>query len=283
MEIKFEQVDYAYNADTPFENIALQNVGLSIKKGKINGIVGKSGSGKSTLLQLMNGLLLPTLGEVHVGRFILKRDRKDVNINRLRFQVGLVFQYPEEQFFNPTVYKEILFGMECFHYKLDQAEKHISDALKMVGLDDTYMERDPFLLSNGEKRKVAIASILVFNPKVLVLDEPFVGLDSESKGRLLKLLRMLKYRYHKTIIIVSHDTDILNQIVDYVFVLHDGQIVMEGMKFIVFTQIEKLKEYGISAPKVLAFSKLVEEKKGIRIGYRDDINDLIKDIYRYVR
>lgn len=282
MEIKFRNTSYIYNDKTPLRKVALTNVNLSVKEGLINGIIGKSGSGKTTLIEMINALILPTSGSVLVGRFLLERNKRFVHINRLRFEVGLVFQYPEEQFFCPTVKKEIAFGMKYFSYQLDRQDKRILDALKMVGLDETYLERDPFSLSSGEMRKVAIASVLAFNPKVLILDEPTIGLDSASKNSLIKLLKMLKNRYHKTIIVVTHDTDFLHRIADHIFVMKQGMLVFEGNKYDVFTN-PSLEDWGVVAPHIVTFEMMTLQKKGIKLGYRDDINDLIKDVYRYVK
>lgn len=172
--------------------------------------------------------------------------------------------------------------MQQFSYKVDQIEKRVSDALKMVGLDDSYRERNPFSLSNGEMRKVAIASVLAFNPKVIILDEPTIGLDTVSKQTFLRMLKTLKNRYHKTIIVVSHDVNMIHRIVDYLFVLDKGKLVLEGDKYEVFGN-EELEQYGVARPYVMEFSYQVWKKKGIKLGYRDEINDLIKDIYRHAK
>jgi len=282
MEIKFNNVSFTYNPETPIQKKVLTNINLDIKEDKINGIVGQSGSGKTTLVELINALLIPTIGNIKVDEFILEKNKKIININDLRVKIGLVFQFPEEQFFNIKVKDEIKFGMKYFKIKTDEIDKRCSDALKMVGLDDSYLERETFSLSNGETRKVALASILAFNPKVIILDEPTIGLDSISKKNLISLIRKLKTRYHKTIIIVSHDVDLIHQISDYVFVLNNGKVVLEGDKYTVFTN-DKLLDYGLEFPKIIEFEKLVQKNKNIKIGYRDEINDLIKDIYRYAK
>ena len=283
MEIIFNNVSYTYNPKTPLSKKAIDKINLSIKEGKINGIIGKSGSGKTTLIEMMNGLKLPATGSIKVGDFILKKNSNISNMNEMRSKIGIVLSNPEEQFFAPTVYDEIAFGMINFNYKTDKIKEHVSNALIMVGLDDSYLKRDPFTLSNGEMRKVAIASILAYNPEVVILDEPTIGLDDRSKKNLWRIIRTLKNRYNKTIIIVTKDIDMLHKIVDHVFVISDGQLVMEGTKYDVFKEELELKKYGLEAPKIITFSNKVLEKKGIKIGYRDEINDLIKDIYRYVK
>ncbi|MEG0576311.1 MAG: ATP-binding cassette domain-containing protein, partial [Bacilli bacterium] len=230
MEIKFDEVFFSYNPKSKIEKEVLKNINIDIKPSKISSIIGKSGSGKSTLVEMINALNYPTKGTLKINEFIIDSNskRKIKNINNLRINVGLVFQFPEEQFFNMTVYDEIKFGMTYFKYQTKDMKKRVIDSLKMVGMDKSFMDRNPFALSSGEKRKIAIASILAFNPSIVILDEPTIGLDSISKKNLIHLIRTLKTRYKKTIIIISHDIELVHQISDYVYVLNDGKIVLEG-------------------------------------------------------
>ena len=281
MEVKFNHVFYVYNEKTPLSKMVLGDINATFKEGKITSIMGKSGSGKTTLIELINALIIPTKGNIQVGSKIISKTRKIKNINNLRYKIGLVFQIPEEQFFCKTVKEEIEFGMKYFNKSVKSIQKHISDALIMMGLDDSYLNRNPFTLSSGEMRKVAIASVLAFNPKVIILDEPTIGLDNKSKENLIKIIKLLKNRYKKTIIVVSNDTDLLLKISDHVILLDKGKIVLEGNKYDVFKQ--DIEKYSLKRPKIIEFEQLVLEKKGIKIGYRDDINDLMKDVYRYVK
>ena len=281
MEVKFNHVFYVYNEKTPLSKMVLGDINATFKEGKINSIMGKSGSGKTTLIELINALIIPTKGNIQVGSRVISKTRKIKNINNLRYKIGLVFQVPEEQFFCKTVKEEIEFGMKYFNKSVKSIQKHISDALIMMGLDDSYLNRNPFTLSSGEMRKVAIASVLAFNPKVIILDEPTIGLDNKSKENLIKIIKLLKNRYKKTIIVVSNDTDLLLKISDHVILLDKGKIVLEGNKYDVFKQ--DIEKYSLKRPKIIEFEQLVLEKKGIKIGYRDDINDLMKDVYRYVK
>ena len=283
MEIKFSGVSYRYNGIKRSDKNALDKVSLDIKMNKINGIIGPSGSGKTTLIELINALLIPTEGKINVGKYVIEKNNKNLDTKELRFNVGLIFEFPEQQFFKPTVKKEIEFGLKQYKHKFKNLDKRISDALLMVGLNDSYLNRNPFTLSNGEMRKVAIASVLALNPKVIILDEPTVGLDDASKNNLLTILRMLKTRYKKTIIIVTHDVDALHKIADNIIVLNNGKVILEGDKYEVFKEVDFLYEHKVKVPKIIEFSHLVLRKKGIKMGYRDDINDLIKDIYRYVK
>ena len=281
MEVKFNHVFYVYNEKTALSKMTLGDICTTFKEGKITSIMGKSGSGKTTLIELINALIIPTKGNIEVGSRVISKTRKIKNVNNLRYKIGLVFQMPEEQFFCSTVKEEIEFGMKYFNKSVKSIEKHVSDALLMMGLDDSYLNRNPFTLSSGEMRKVAIASILAFNPKVIILDEPTIGLDNRSKDNLIKIIKLLKNRYHKTIIVVSNDADLLLKISDHIILLDKGKLVLEGNKYDFFKQ--DIAKYGLKRPKIIEFEQLVLEKKGIKIGYRDDINDLMKDVYRYVK
>ena len=282
MEIRFENVSYSYLNGTPLQKDALIDVSTTIKEGKINALVGPSGSGKSTMIELINGLKLPTKGIVYVGKHKLRNNIRIVNANKLRFDIGVVFQNPEDQFFQKTVKKEIEFGMKYFGYKIDKINERISSSLKMVGLDDSYLNRNPFELSGGEKRKIAIASVLAFNPSVVIFDEPTNGLDSTSKESLIKLIKLLKNKYNKTIIVVSHDVDTLYKFIDNVIILSNGRILLEGNKYEVFKNVDFLNNNGVKVPRIVEFIHKVELKTGKYLGNIDDVNDLIKEIYQNV-
>lgn len=282
MEIKFNNVDFSYKKFNYLDKEVLKNININFMKGKINAIIGKSGSGKTTLVELINNILIPTNGQIKIDDYLITNKKFDKSLE-LRFNIGLIYQFPEEQFFGNTVYEELCLTLRLFNYKMNEIDKRIEDSLKMVGLNNTYLDKNPLMLSRGEKRKLALASSLLINPKVLILDEPTIGLDSKSKNDLIKLLRMLKNRYNKTIIIISHDMDFIHKFVDYIYVLYNKEIVLEGSKYDVFKQVKELKKYGIKVPKIIEFENKVLNKKKIKIGYRDDINDLIKDIYRYVK
>lgn len=279
MEINVKNVKYQYQNENSF---VLKGINMHVEEGKITGILGKSGSGKTTLLEMFNALRIPSEGTIEIGDFCIGKNI-DIDVTNLRFQVGLVFQFPEDQFFALTVKEELELPLKFYNYNKNKIEERIISSLQMVGLDPSYLDKNPQTLSNGEKRKVALASILVLNPSILVLDEPTIGLDSESASNFIKLLRLLKRRYNKTIIIASHNTELLHKIVDYLYVINDGTVVLEGNKYDVFKQEKLLKKYGIKVPKIMEFSNTVLEKKNKKIGYRDEINDLIKDIYRYVK
>lgn len=278
MEIKIKDLSYKYQNEN---EIFLDNLNLNFKEGKVNGIIGPSGSGKTTILELIDGLIKPTFGKIEISKYILNNKTKDYK--ELRSNIGFLFQFPEQQFFNETVKQEIELSSKIYNYRMDEIDKRAKDSLKMVGLEEEYLTKDPLSLSHTEARKVALASILIYNPKILLLDEPTIGLDNKSKNEFIKLIRLLKNRYKKTIIIVTHDMDMLHKIVDNVILLNDGKIVMQGNKYDVFRETKELKKYGILPPKVMMFSSKVLNKKNIKLGYRDEINDLIKDIFRNVK
>lgn len=281
MAIKFNHVNYLYNETSPFEHQVLSDIDVSIRTGKITGIIGKSGSGKTTLIQLLNALLIPSSGNVEVLNFNIKKRMKLNNINALRSKAGLSFQFPEEQFFNQKVEDEVSFALKYFNHK-DNLDKQVIDALTIVGLDNTYLDRNVFKLSSGEQRKIAIASIMVFNPKIVILDEPTVGLDYKGKKKLMSLIKKLKEQYHKTVIIVSHDVDMLNVIADDIIALDDGKVIISGSKEEVFNNTQVFNEYGLTLPRIVAFTNKVLEDKKIKLGVYTDIKDLIKDVYRNV-
>ena len=190
----------------------------------------------------------------------------------------------------PGMFKKI-FNCSGYIYKLDasnfkenqrQKENLVIENLQMVGLNETYLKRNPFTLSSGEKRKVAIASILIHDPEVIILDEPTIGLDNASKKNIIKTIKSLKTKYNKTVFVISKDTDLLLKICDYVVVLNKGQVVLEGNKYDVFTN-KNLEDYGVKRPDIINFEMLALNKKKVKLGYRDEINDLMKDVYRYVK
>lgn len=267
MEIELKNVDFTYEKINYEKKEVLKNINMKFEAGKITSIIGKNGSGKTTLLELIDNIIVPTKGEIII---------EDVN------KIGFLFQFPEEQFFNQTVKKELEVILKLSDYKKD-INKRIHDVLEMVNLNEDYLNKNPFNLSSGEKRKLALASVLILNPKIILLDEPTIGLDDKDKNEMIKLIRMLKNRYNKTIIIASHDMNFIHKIADYIYVLDNKKIIMEGDKYTIFKQEEKLNKIKIKVPNLISFSNKVLKIKKIKIGYRDDINDLIKDIYRYVK
>lgn len=267
MEIKFNKVNYLCTDNATYIKEILSNINLNIKEKCITSIMGCSGSGKTALIELLKGLIKPTKGDIYIT-------------NGYQERLEVLYQDLSFQFVLDTVYKEISFAVKYQNKNIKSIKKHVIDSLLMVGLNEDYLYRKIDTLSSGEKRLVALASILSTNPKILVLDEPTVDLDNKSIENLISLIRRLKNRYGKTIIILSKDSDFVHKISDEVVILNEGRIVLSGDKYEVFK--EDLKEYGIKEPKIIQFEKLAR-LKNIRLLYRDEINDLMKDIYRYVK
>ncbi len=276
MEVIFKNVSFSYNYKMENEKEALKDINLCLESNQIHGIIGPIGSGKSTLLELMNGITKPTSGDISIGTYNLHKNR--FKFNKFRYDVGLVYQFPEKQFFCNTVGEEIAFAEKVFAPKNKNIKKKVIKVLKMVGLDESYINRSPFSLNGGEKRRVAIASVLISNPKLLIMDEPTIGLDNNSKKRLMKLLKKLKTMYSKTIIIVTHDVDMLYEIVDNVVVLNKGKIVKEGNKLSVFSNVELLDQNNTPVPSVVRTEKIIFDKTGIDLGYLPDMNSLVRAI-----
>lgn len=273
MEIKFDNVSYV---DPITKDTILKDLNFTILNNSISSFVGPSGSGKSTILELMETLKFATSGNVKIGDSLVSKKTPILN-----GQIGFVYQDPSQQFFMETVREELEFALQNFSLK--NKEKRISDSLKMVGLDNSYLERNPLDLSVGEQKKLGLAIVLAFNPKIILLDEPTLGLDSKARNYIIKLIKMMKMRYKKTIVIASNDVDMLLKISDNVFLINKGKLIKQGDKYSIFGDYELLNKYGIEMPKTIYFSYLVKEKKKINIGYRDEINDLLKDVYRYVK
>ncbi len=280
MEIEFKNVCVIMNEGTPLGKIILKDASFKIEENSITAFVGDSNSGKTAIAELLDALIFPTNGSIKIGNFI-NNGRRIKNINKLRFDVGYMFKNPYDMFFNRTVSDEIEFGMKYFKYKLEKIDLRATDALKMVGLDETYLKLNPLDLSLAEAKKVALASIIVFNPKVIVLDEPTIGLNNKEKKSLIRLLKMLKKKYNKTIIIMSKDTDFLYQFVEKVFLMHRARIVTSGDKEIL-TDSDLITAMGLSIPKISEFISIANKENGADLEFYTDIRDLIKGVYRDV-
>lgn len=260
MSIEFKQVSHIYNADTPFSYAALKDVDLTIKQGKITAIIGETGSGKSTLVQHLNALLTPTSGEIQIldQKIIASEKIKDVKV--LRKQVGLVFQFPEYQLFEESILKDIAFGPQNFGVTQEEAEKIAKDMLDLVGLPQDYLEKSPFDLSGGQKRRVAIAGILAMDPNVLVLDEPTAGLDPQGAKDMMSLFVKMNKEYHKTVLVVTHDMEHVLNYCDDVVVVKDGKIVQTCDVKEFFQSTKILEELNIQPPMVIKVRQMLQQK-----------------------
>lgn len=248
MQIKFESVNHIYNANTPMEQRALYDINFDIKDGQFLAIVGHTGSGKSTLIQHMNGLLKPSSGSITIGEKVIKPDEKNKGLKEIRQYVGLVFQFPEYQLFEETVEKDIMFGPMNYGVSEEEAKVRAHDVIKMVGLDESVLSQSPFNLSGGQMRRVAIAGILAMNPDVLVLDEPTAGLDPQGQHEMMEMFNTLHKQYHKTIILVTHDMNLVAEYAEEMIVMHRGEMKFKGAPQQVFKEVDALRECGITLP-----------------------------------
>jgi len=277
MEIKLRNVSYCYKKVNYKDKPILEDINISFKKEKINAIIGENGQGKTTLLELINLNILPTKGSIKIDDFTYSSRKEEIFSN---LKIGYVEQ--EEDFISNTIIEELEYAMESHNYKSKNKFKRMNDVLIMVDLNKELDEKIKNL-SKPERRKLALARVLIYNPDTLILDDITKRMDVKNKNNLIKLIRLLKTRYNKTIIIASNDLDFIHKIADYIYVLYDKKIILEGTKYDVFKEEETLKKYGLDVPNVIKFSNKVLNKKNIKIGYRDEINDLIKDIYRFVK
>ena len=244
--ITLKNLSYTYSKKTPYEKLALDNINLEIQEGEFVGLVGATGSGKSTLIQHLNGLIKTQEGEVEVAGMNAK-DKK--TLKRLRFTVGMVFQYPEYQLFEDTVAKDIAFGPKNMKLSKEEIDRRVRNAMEVVGLPyEIFAERSPFELSGGEKRRAAIAGVIAMEPQILVLDEPVAGLDPAGRREILELIAKLKKEVSPTIIMVSHYMDDIAAMATRIVALKDGKIVADGAPERVFGDREKAREAGLDLP-----------------------------------
>ena len=246
--LEIKNLTHTYGIGTPFRRSAVEDVSFAVEQGEFLGIIGHTGSGKSTLIQHLNGLLKPTSGQILLdGKDIWAEPKK---IRSVRFQVGLVFQYPEYQLFEETVYKDISFGRRNQGKTGEALDHAVREAARLVGLRDEQLEKSPFELSGGQKRRVALAGVLAMEPKVLVLDEPTAGLDPAGRENLMANIR--EYHRHKnaTILLVSHSMDEIAQNVDRILVLKSSHILMSGTPAEIFTRAEELLSAGLDVPQI---------------------------------
>lgn len=278
MEIKVSNVNFYYNKKSGIK--VLDSINLKISHNSIVGITGKSGSGKTTLAHLMCGINIPSSGKIMIGDIVINK-KNIFDEKQLKNKIGYIAQNSESQLFNKTVREELTYSLK-FLGKV-ALESKILEVLNLVGLDETYIDANPLLLSNGEMRKLSIASTLILDTDIIIFDEPTKGLDSKSINNLKRLIKNLKNNFGKTVIVISRDVEFIHAICDEVIIMNAGKVLVFGNKYDVFKSVDLLKNYNLPIPKMIEFSTVVLDKKNIKIGYRDEINDLLKDIYRYVR
>ena len=261
-EIRVEDLSHVYSAGTPFEKAAIEHINITIPQGQLVGLIGHTGSGKSTFIQHLNGLLAPSSGKIYV-------DGKDINTDKytrrdVKWQVGLVFQYPEYQLFEETVYKDIAFGPKNMKLSEAEVDERVREAAGFVGVDEELFEKSPLELSGGQKRRIAIAGVIAMRPGVLILDEPTAGLDPAGCRQILDNICASREKTGSTVIIVSHHMDDAARLADRIVVFDHGSIVMDGTPEQVFSKPEELSAIGLSIPHAAAIAVALR-KRGVQL------------------
>ena len=266
MQISLKNVSYTYNYKTPYAREVLKDINLNVEEGSYTVIIGKTGSGKSTLIEHINGLLLPTHGEVLVNNVLItnpksKKEKRELakNLKVLRQDVAVLFQFSEQQLFETSVLKDIIFAPLNYGISEERAISKAKELIKLVGLDESYLDKSPFELSGGEMRKVALCGVLALEPKVLILDEPTVALDYKSREEIMTMVKKLKDELNMTIVLISHNMNYVLEYADKVFVLKNGKINFEGTVEELFADENLLKENSLEQPELLKFYNNLQE------------------------
>ena len=277
MEITFNNVTYKENVRTPLEKTYLKNFSYTFTSGKVYSIIGDSDSGKEKIGLLINAVNKPLIGTIKIGKYL--NDGKYIkNINGLRMNVGYLKENPNEFLFNKIVKSELEFGLKYFKYKLNKKNIRISEALKLVGLNEEYLKRRIDSLNISEKKKVSLASILIFNPSVIIIEEPSIFLNYRDNEKLIKLIKLLKDKYNKTIILISKDTNLSYKVSDEIILLYKGSIVYAGNKSILEDE-KVLNNINVDVPEIVKFIN-ISNKFDANLTYTSNILDLIKEVYR---
>ena len=261
--LEVKNLTHIYSVGTPFEHKALDNVCFSVERGEFIGIIGHTGSGKSTLMQHLNGLLKPDFGSVLLDGKDIWSDK--AYTRQARFRVGLVFQYPEYQLFEETVYKDIAFGPKNMGLKPEEIDRRVHEAASFVGITDQQLEVSPFDLSGGQKRRVAIAGVIAMEPEVLILDEPTAGLDPSGRDDVLQNIENYRRAKNATIMMVSHSMNDVARLTDRLIVMNGSHIAMDGTPAEVFSHAEELVEMGLDIPELTRLAMLLK-RKGVDLG-----------------
>jgi energy-coupling factor transport system ATP-binding protein len=259
MDISLQEVEYKYQANTPFERLAIKDVSIDIPSGTFLSIIGHTGSGKSTILQHLNALLKPTGGKVIIGDREITSAKKQKNLREVRQKVGIVFQFPEHQLFEETVEKDICFGPMNFGVAEEEAKKRAKKAIKQVGLPDEILQKSPFDLSGGQMRRVAIAGVLAMEPDVIVLDEPTAGLDPRGRKEIMEMFHALHLERKLSTILVTHSMEDASRYADRIVIMNKGKVIRKGTPKEIFSSPDELLQLGLDVPEVVRLQKKIEE------------------------
>ena len=246
--LQVKNLQHIYSIGTPFEHIALKDVSFCVERGEFIGVIGHTGSGKSTLMQHLNGLLKPTSGEILLDGKSIWSDKKFTR--QCRFRVGLVFQYPEYQLFEETVYKDIAFGPKNMGLSAEEVDRRVREAAGLVGITDAQLETSPFDLSGGQKRRVAIAGVIAMEPELLILDEPTAGLDPEGREEILRNIENYRKAKNAAVMMVSHSMSDVARLADRLLVMNEATLAMDAPPLVVFTHAQELLDMGLDIPEV---------------------------------
>lgn len=265
MDISLKHVEYRYQANTPFERLAIKDVSIDIPTGTYMALIGHTGSGKSTVLQHLNALLQPTEGMVVIGDHEVKAKQKNRDLKQIRQRVGIVFQFPEHQLFEETVEKDIIFGPMNFGISESEAKERARLALSQVGLKEEILQKSPFDLSGGQMRRVAIAGVLAMEPDVIVLDEPTAGLDPRGRKEIMDMFYKLHKERNLSTILVTHSMEDAAKYADQIVIMQQGQVVKQGTPEEIFSSSVELMQMGLDVPEVVRFQLKLEERMGIKL------------------
>ena len=264
--IKTENLSYVYGEGTPFRKVAVDNVNIEINEGELVGVIGHTGSGKSTLIQHFNGLLKPTSGKIFIDGEELWADK--ARLRPIRFKVGLVFQYPEYQLFEETVYKDISFGPKNMGLADSEIDRRVRETIRLVGLNESVLDKSPFELSGGQKRRVAIAGVMAMEPKVLILDEPASGLDPKGRDQILGLIKEYHREKKNTVLLVSHSMEDVAKHAEKILVMNKAKVFCYDTPVNVFHRSEELEKMGLAVPQI---TRVINRLKAMGYDIKDDV------------
>ncbi len=281
MSIEIRNLTHIYNADSKFEKRALENINLKIETGEFIGLIGHTGSGKSTLIQHLNALIKPTSGEIIINGENINSDKK--KLKSIRQKVGLVFQYPEHQLFETTIFRDVAFGPQNIGLSKDEIDERVKSALDIVDISPNLYEKSPFELSGGQKRRVAIAGVLAMRPDILILDEPTAGLDPHGRDEILDKIKQMHGKLKITVILVSHSMEDIARLASKIIVMHKGKLAYYGTCEEIFSKVDELEQIGLAAPQI---SYLIAELSKIGISLPKNIytvNEATQALYSLLK